>query len=141
MKYLTLILSSVVFIIVSCKAQVPIAKLNGDKVTLNARTYKVENDGKKYVFIKNTSNRLEDVKQVAPNLPSGLTTSYHVTIDKKLLTKICAEIISAERLRKMPQGVTDWLGIDLKYDTKGAPLEMSFVIRNTSLISAKIWSK
>ena len=134
MKKIFLILA-IVFCIMACKAQQPIAKIAGDKVKVNNKSYILKRPNDKVTEIINSDNKLKNVKQVAPNIPSDLKLPAYTKVDEKLIAKICADVIPLSKLQKLPKGYGDFLFIDIKVNTQGEPLEMEFLVRNTSLIS------
>ncbi|TCD27283.1 hypothetical protein EZ456_08760 [Pedobacter psychrodurus] len=130
----------IIIIIISttaCSAQKPIAKINNDQIKISSLTYKIQKEGNKYIVVRNSNNKLTNLKPVAPNLPKGISIVQNMKLDEKLLIKICSSIIPLSTLEKMPMGYGDWLSINFKVAPTGDPIEMEFVIRNTSLITAE----
>jgi len=130
--FLILIIS---FYITACKAQQSIPKIASDKVKVNNTNYRLIRPNNKVTQIINTNNKLTNVKQVAPNLPLDIPIPAYSKFDKKLLIQICAEAIPLNKLQKLPQGYDDDIYIYMKINTKGEPLEMGFLVSNTSLIT------
>jgi len=136
MKNIITTLYIIIIFIISCKAQQPITKISSNTVKAAAQTYNLKKSGDKYVEIKNKANKLTNVYQIAPNLPSDVKISYNIKFDKGLIDQICADAISYDILKKMPLGINDRLSIYLKVNEGGFPIEMEFIVRNTSLITA-----
>ncbi len=136
MRNIMIIFCATVIITTSCKGQIPIANIKSNKISSRSQSYSIENEGKKYIVVKNLANRLENVTQVTSNLDPTFDRVDRDALDIRPVTKICAHVIGADRLRKMPQGMNDALGIAMRFDVKGSPKEMVFVISTTSLISA-----
>lgn len=137
MKNIITTLSIIILLFTACAAQQPVAKISSNKVSLDKETYNISKSAGRYTEIKNSANKFGSVKQSAPNLPSDFKVSYNMSFDKKLVYKICADAIPLEKLKEMPMGMNDRLTIYMKVDGKGVPIEMEFVVQNTSLISAK----
>jgi len=130
--FLILIIS---FYITACKAQQSIPKIASDRVKVNNTNYRLIRPNNKVTQIINANNKLNNVKQVEPNMPSDLKLPGYRKFDKNLLIKICAEVIPLSTLQKLPKGINDHLYIYIKINTKGDPLEMDFLVKNNSLIT------
>jgi len=120
----------------ACKAQQPVPKISSDRLKINNTSYILIKPDNKVTQIINANNKLNNVKQIAPNLPFDIKIPDYRTFDKNLLLQICAETISLTTLKKLPNGYGDWLFITFKVDVTGKILEMEFLVKNTSLITA-----
>lgn len=120
----------------ACRAQQPIPKLSNNQIKIGLLTYNTKKESETLIKIINANNKLTNVKQVNPNVPSDVFIADYKKLDKNLITKICADAIPLNTLQQLPKSNGDYLYIILKIDTKGKPIEMEFVIRNTSLITA-----
>ncbi|WP_426326587.1 hypothetical protein [Pedobacter sp. R-06] len=135
MKNLISILTIFILLITACKAQQPIAKISEGKIKVSGETFNVKKDNNKLTVIRNVTNKLSDVEQYAPHLPQEARVNYHMTVDKKLLTKICADAIPLSTLRKLPIGANGFLLLISKVNPLGAILEIKFVLESNSLLT------
>lgn len=136
MKNSILIITLGLIILTSaCKAQQPISKINSDQVKTSSLVYNVKKEGEKFIFIKNSKNKLTNIAETAPNLPSDVKVRYNMILDKRIITQICAQAISLSTLKSMPMGMNDFLYIMVKVNAKGYPIEIGFGINNTSSIT------
>ncbi|RZL19147.1 MAG: hypothetical protein EOO96_26310 [Pedobacter sp.] len=133
MKGLMLLIIS--FYITACRAQKPITKIIANQVKSSEATCRLEKPDVNATKVINLNNKLTSVKQMAPKLPPGVLIPGYINVDEKLLAKICSRNLSDNTLRNLPQGYGDFLSIDIKINTMGIPLEMVFVLKNTSPIT------
>ncbi|TDQ08233.1 hypothetical protein [Pedobacter metabolipauper] len=136
-----IIIVALILLATACKAQEPIAAGNATKIKSSGLTFSVERTttelGNEFINIINLNNKLSKTKQVTPNLMQGVEVVHYIKYDKAILTKICANAISLNTLKKIPKdGSYDKLLIMIKYDTQGYPLEMQYTINPKSLMNA-----
>ncbi|SMC73684.1 hypothetical protein [Pedobacter nyackensis] len=128
----------------ACKAQQPISTINTTQVKASGITFKIKrtttDSGKDYVKISNTRNKLDNVKQVTPNLNFRLNVNEYILFDHDIIKDICASVIPLNELKKMATK-RGGLFIAMKYNTRGYPLELVFLIEKSSLISAEDLAK
>ncbi|TCD27281.1 hypothetical protein EZ456_08750 [Pedobacter psychrodurus] len=136
MKNSIVILLSYIFLITACNAQQPISKVKEGTIKVAGEKYLVEKPDDKRTQLINTKNIFTNKKLIAPNLPVGIRIKDYMKIDVNLITKICANVIPLETLRQLPNGMNDYLFISLKMSEKGYPIEMEFLVKNTSLITS-----
>ncbi|TCD27282.1 hypothetical protein EZ456_08755 [Pedobacter psychrodurus] len=137
MKNLISILYFCIIISVACKAQKPVAKINSNQVKTSNVTYDIKKPTDTYTEIINSNNKLTAIKPLSPNLPKDISVVQNMKFSRKQLTQICANIIPLNTLKDLPVGYGDWLSIRFKVSSMGEPLEMEFLIRNTSLVTAE----
>jgi hypothetical protein len=136
MKNVIIIIITIIGFTIACKAQEPVAKIATAQIKVKNVNYKLIKPDSKVTQIINTNNKLSGVKMIAPKLPSDVRVSEYVMYDKNILIQICVNVIPFSTLQKLPKSFGDWLFITFKVDVKGRPLEMEFLIKNTSLITA-----
>ncbi|WP_426326589.1 hypothetical protein [Pedobacter sp. R-06] len=123
-------------LLTSCKAQQPISQTKEGKVKIAGKSFYIKKLTDKYTEVINSNNKLTNVQPAELKLSNGIVVVQHMKIDEKKLIQICADVIPLKTLKELPKGYGDWLSIRFKVDSKGIPLEMEFLIRNTSLITA-----
>ena len=141
MKKSILGIFSFILVASACRSQQPISKIAASEIKALGITYKVNKNESKFTVLKNERNKLSDVAQITPNLPNGLRATYYMEVDKKMLAKICADAIPLNTLKQLPMGMNDRIDIYTKVDVNGIPIEMDFIVQNTSLITAVELSK
>jgi len=134
-KILTTTLLAVATMI-ACKAQQPVVKISADEVKVNSVKYRLNRPNNNVTKIVNTNNKLTNVKAVAPNLPSDVKIPQYVKYDKNVLLSVCADVIPLATLEKLPKGIGDWIFVTFKVNPQGKVMEMEFLLKNTSLITA-----
>lgn len=87
--------------------------------------------------MRNSTNKFDNTSSITPNLPNGVRYNDYVKLDKKLITKICANAIPLNTLKLLPVEMNDDLFICFKIDENGYPIEMEFLMKNNSLITAE----
>lgn len=116
----------------SCAAQKVVSKVENGLVKGSIMTYRLDNSLSSFISIENNANKLSNSKPVAPNWPPNVSSFKKITIDPKLLVKICAEVLQVEKVKTLPTGLIDALAIRIKADTNGKPLEISFLTEKSS---------
>lgn len=72
MKKVTFLILLGCFLSASCNAQRAIVKLSKHEVKVSSTTFKLTKSSIKLTKVINSNNKLTNVKQVAPNLPSDI---------------------------------------------------------------------
>ena len=137
MKKIIITLGLGLLLIIACRDQQPVTQVKSDIVRFNTANYKLNRPNDKVMIIFNSLNKLTNTVGIAPNVPNGIIMKQYMIADKSIITKICAEVIPLATLIKLPKGNGDWLSLNRKINPQGKPIEMTFLIKNTSLISAK----
>lgn len=135
-----IMITVVLLLAMACKAQQPISTGNTKQIKALGIIFNVKKIttelGNKYIEIANTANKLANVKQVTPKMSPGMSVVQYISYDKDIITKICANVIPLTILKKMTVEDHDWLSILIRFDSSGYPIELQFLIRQSSLISA-----
>lgn len=136
MKKSTITFALGLLLIIACRAQQPVAKVDMANIKVKTTAYKLNRPNNKVVTIVNNSNKLRGVDGIAPNVPKGIIMKKFMIYDRSIIPSICADIIPLQVLKESPKGYNEYLYIRLKISTTGQPLEMEFLIHNNSLLTA-----
>ncbi|WP_231464477.1 MULTISPECIES: hypothetical protein [unclassified Pedobacter] len=126
---------SLSFLIIACKTQKPLAKMDEGKINISGETYLIKKPDHKRTQLVNTSNKFSKVRFYAPNLPQDIKINSYIKFDKKIVTQICAKYIPLSILEQLPKGFNDFLFIGFKMNENGSPIEIEFLMKNTSLLT------
>lgn len=119
----------------ACTAQKTVSKIENGLVKGKLITYRVNQSIPSFISIENNSNKLSNLKPIAPNWPANVASFKKITIDEKLLAAICAEALQPEKVKRLPMGPIDALAIRIKADANGKPMEISFLTEQNSILT------
>lgn len=122
---------------ISCAAQKKIASLNDNTiVNVAAAKYSVTIKSDR-ITLQNTLNKLNNVKQVSPNLSPNIRLLEPPYGKQALaqLTEICADIITLNQLKELIKINNSSLFISIKTDLNGKPIELYFYTMANSILT------
>jgi len=136
MKTIILSILLIGIITTSCSAQKKIAALSDNVITkAKLETYMIKKEKQK-VTIENSNNKFANIKQSSPNLPINISLRpYYIKLDIQELTKICAKHINTNDLETLADVKYAGISIDLRTNTNGKVLEISFFTDGNSILS------